>query len=235
MTGKEGASHRVRSHLHLEAAEYDRAIRTFIPGYEAMLALAAETALAGAPATVVDLGAGTGALSAVLLERSPAVRVELLDVDPEMLEVARTRPALQGGRASFREGSFTGPLPAADAFVASLSLHHLPTREERTAVFRGVFQALPPEGILVDADVTMPRDPGERAAAYLAWAEHLVASGIPEPQAWRHFLEWSGEDTYLSPEEELGMLEAAGFQAELLWQDRVSTLLVGRKGVSPGG
>ena len=53
----------VASHLGISVREYDRRIRTFIPNYEEMLDEAA-SALDPAAATIIDLGVGTGALSA---------------------------------------------------------------------------------------------------------------------------------------------------------------------------
>lgn len=57
-------AHSVRRHLRVETEEYDAAIRRFIPGYDEMLSEAAAAVATVAPARVIDLGAGTGALSA---------------------------------------------------------------------------------------------------------------------------------------------------------------------------
>ena len=223
-------SHSVRRHLHLEVREYDEAIRRFIPGYEEMLAVAAGEALAVAPARVLDLGSGTGALAGELLDRSPDPVVELLDADPEMLERARERLAAHGERARFRTGSFTEPLPEADAVTASLSLHHLPTLEEKAQVFRRIAATLPEGGVFVNADVTLPGGEADRAAAFRQWASHLVASGIPEERAWQHFREWADEDTYFAVEEEMAAMRDAGLKPGLVWQDRVVTVVSARKG-----
>ena len=87
--------HRVAGHLGVAADDYDRTIRTFIPGYERMLATVVHWLDGRVPAggLVVDLGAGTGALSAAILAALPDVRVQLVDIDPNMLEVAATRCA----------------------------------------------------------------------------------------------------------------------------------------------
>ena len=78
-----------------------------------MLATAVELLAALAPPTahVLDLGGGTGALSAAVLDRLPQVRVTLLDVDAAMLDEARRRLGPFGERVEFREGSFLDPLP----------------------------------------------------------------------------------------------------------------------------
>ena len=60
-------SHTVRRHLRVGADAYDEMIRRFIPGYEAMLEVAARTVANNEPGHVLDLGAGTGALSEAVL------------------------------------------------------------------------------------------------------------------------------------------------------------------------
>lgn len=229
------ADHRVRTHLHVEVEEYDAAIRRFIPGYETMLERAADVVLGSGAGTVLDLGAGTGALSEVVLARGGEEVVVALDVDPEMLEVAHRRLVRFGSRARFSEASFLGPLPACDAVMASLSLHHVPSPEEKREVYHRIAEALPPGGVFVNADVTMPEVGEARDRAWRGWADHLVASGIAEADAWRHFEEWAGEDTYFPVALELRLMGEAGLDARQVWSDGVSTLLVGTKIVSGGG
>jgi methylase of polypeptide subunit release factors len=57
--------------------DYDAQIRRFIPGYDDMLATAVErlAALIAPTARVLDLGGGTGALSAAVLGGVPNARV----------------------------------------------------------------------------------------------------------------------------------------------------------------
>jgi SAM-dependent methyltransferase len=221
-------SHSVRRHLHVEIEEYDAQIRRFIPGYEEMIATAAARALSGAPGRVLDIGSGTGALAAAVLGRSEGVTVELLDVDPEMLDQARVRLEPFGGRAVFTVGSFLDPLPRADAMMASLSLHHIPTLEEKAAMYARIGEALPSGGIFVNADATLPTADPERADTWRHWADHMVAHGIAEEDAWRHFESWSEEDTYFPLEDELRAMREAGLAAECVWREGISTVTVGR-------
>lgn len=222
-------SHSVRSHLRLDIEEYDESIRRFIPGYESMLARATEHLLASGPRRVLDVGAGTGALAGVVLEVDPRVRVELLDIDPEMLDRARGRLSRHGERVAFREGSYEAALPPCDGACASLSLHHVPSLPKKTEVYRRIFEALPDGGVFVNADAVVPADGPGRDATFRSWADHLVASGIPEEQAWRHFEEWAEEDTYFPLEDELAALGAAGFETECLWQEGPMAVLAGRR------
>ena len=222
-------SHSVRSHLRLEIDAYDETIRRFIPGYEEGLDRIAREIAAIRPALVLDLGAGTGALAEVLLEQGGVEAVEAIDVDPEMLDRARTRLKRFGSRARFRECSFDAPLPPCDAVAASLALHHVPLLESKCALYEHVFRVLRPGGVFANVDVTLSVDPVAREQTYRIWTAHLVSRGIDERRAHEHFDEWSSEDTYFSVDEELDAMRQAGFRAECVWRDPPNTLLVGRK------
>lgn len=211
--------HSVRRHLRLEIEEYDLAIRRFIPGYDTMLSVAADAVASARPSVAVDLGAGTGALSEALLLKRGIGRVDLLDVDPEMLEQARTRLAGFGERATFSLGMFEDELPRADAYAASLALHHIGTIEEKAELFSRIFSALPEGGIFVNADANMPREEIPRKRMFRKWADHMVAAGISEERAWQHFEEWAEEDTYLPIDEELRHLRNVGFEAHRTWSE----------------
>lgn len=222
--------HSVRRHLRVEIDAYDRAIRSFVPGYEEMLRAAArEIAAAAGGGPILELGAGSGAFSEALLEHREVGAVELVDADAEMLARARARLARFGDRARFREASFDDPFPPCAAAAASLALHHVPTLDGKRALYRRIGAALPPGGVFVNADVTMPAAPAARAAAYRRWTAHMAAHGVDEAQARRHFAEWSEEDTYFPLEDELAAMTEAGFAARQVWSETPISVLAGRK------
>ena len=227
MTGV--APHSVRRHLRVATSAYDATIRQFIPGYEAMLRVAARELAPVASGRVLDLGGGTGALAEAILEVGGG-GVELIDIDREMLAQARTRLARFGRRARFTEASFLQALPRCHGVAASLALHHVPTLEVKRSLYRRIHEALEPGGVFVNADATMPAEPAAAEATWRAWAEHMVAQGIEEGRAFEHFEEWSEEDTYFPLEDELVAVAAAGFDAECVWQEAGIAVVVGRKG-----
>ena len=222
------STHSVRRHLRIEIATYDAMIRRFTPGYETMIEVVAGALAASGPDHVIDLGAGTGALSEAILAHDGARTVELIDVDGEMLDQARRRLERFEGRVRVREMSFLAALPRCDGAAASLALHHIPALEEKRALYARIRAAVRPGGIFVNADGTMPADPAGREATYRAWAEHMMACGIDEARAFEHFEEWAGEDTYFPLDEELAAMRAAGFAAECIWHEGSIAVVVGR-------
>lgn len=223
-------SHSVRRHLRVAISAYDATIRQFIPGYEEMLRTAARELAPVSSGLVLDLGAGTGALAEAILETSQAGTVELVDVDAEMLDQARTRLARFGSRARFTEAPFLEPLPRCDGVAASLALHHIPELDAKRTLYGRIHDALEPGGVFVNADATMPAEPAAQAATWRGWADHLVSHGIEEQRAFEHFEEWSEEDTYFPLEDELAAVAAAGFEAECVWLEVGIAVVVGRKG-----
>ena len=222
-------SHSVRTHLRLEIDDYDEKIRRWIPGYEMMIGTAAEAVAEISPDLVIDIGSGTGALAEAILERDSVGAVQLLDIDPEMLEHGASRVARFGARARPTLQSYDDAFESCDAFSASLSLHHIPTLGGKTDLFRRAFAALRPGGVLVNGDINMPADPDEARPLYSFWAEHQMENGISEEQAWAHFDVWAGEDTYLPLEDELTALRAVGFNAARVWNEGPVGVVVARK------
>lgn len=228
-----GMSHSVRSHLQLEIDDYDEKIRRWIPGYETMIRTAAEAVAEVCPDVVLDIGSGTGALAEAILEHDTVGSVTLVDIDPEMLDRGARRVARFGERARPMLGSYDDPLPQCDAVSASLALHHIASLEAKAALFRKVFDALRPGGVLVNGDINMPADPEEARALYAFWARHQVEHGISEDQAWAHFEVWAGEDTYLPLPDELEALRSIGFEATRIWNTGPVGVVLARKPSPP--
>src|SRR5262249_30630673 len=163
--------HSVKRHLDVDADAYDAEIRRFIPHYDDMLATGVELLASLVPpaAHVLDLGGGTGALSAAVLRRMPEARVTLLDVDRAMLAEARRRLSPFGDRVQLREGSFLDPLPAADAVVASLALHHVRDLGAKTNLYRAIHTALAVGGAFLNLDAALTEGPRLNALMFDRW------------------------------------------------------------------
>ena len=220
-------AHSVKRHLDVDADAYDVQIRRFIPYYDDMLATGVELLAALAPPTarVLDLGGGTGALSAAVLAGMPEARVTLLDVDSAMLGEARRRLARFGDRVELREGSFLDPLPRADAVTASLALHHVHDLDAKTGVYRAIHAALAPGGVFVNLDAAITEGPRLGALVFRRWATGMAEHGIGEAEARDHFAAWAEEDRYFPLDAELAALRRAGFaEVECFWRRAASSV-----------
>jgi tRNA (cmo5U34)-methyltransferase len=207
--------HRVLAHLGLQAREYDAAIRTYIPQYNQMIA----TVVSLVQGDIIDLGAGTGALAAAILDAHPTARVKLVDIDPAMLEAARERVAPFGDRAALVHASFDAALPPCDAVVASLALHHVPELDRKRALYARVFEALRPGGGLVIADATVHEQGKEHDVAFRMWSAWMADHDIAQSAADVLFAKWAGEDRYYPLATELRLLADAGFaRPECFWK-----------------
>lgn len=214
--------HRVAGHLGVAATDYDRTIRTFIPGYERMVATVVHWLEGHLPADglVVDLGAGTGALGAAVLDALPDVRVELVDIDPNMLEVAAARCAAHAGRFRVRQARFQDELPRCDAVVASLALHHVASHAEKRDLYRAICDALAPGGLLAVADALIYPDGLERERMIEDLFAHMAENGISASEAAGHLGQWAEEDFYVPLPDELRLISDAGFpRPDVFWRD----------------
>lgn len=225
-------SHSVASHLQIEIADYDRFIRTIIPGYDAMRAvqLALLDQVLPRRGRVLDLGGGTGALAAAVAGKFPEVKVEIWDTDPAMLAVARERCAGFGERVSYVDRSFAEALPGCDAVVACIALHHVKDLAPKGKIYANIHRALRTGGVFANADATMSSDLRVRGAAHQAWTEFMIGQGISAQQTADYFAQWAKEDYYPPLATELELLRLAGFaEPECFWRTAPFTVFGGVK------
>jgi tRNA (cmo5U34)-methyltransferase len=218
----------VASHLGIRLRDYDRMIRTFIPDYEVMLdeaASALRLVRRRAP-VVVELGIGSGALARRCVAVAPRARIIGFDLDADILALARKRlgPRLTASSGDF----FNTALPRCDVVTASFALHHIRTRARKAAMYRRCFRALRPGGLFVTADCCLATDPRQRGRDRAAWRAHLEQYYRPK-RAEGFLRAWAKEDVYFSLEDEIDLLERAGFRVDVRWRRRSFAVLVGIK------
>jgi tRNA (cmo5U34)-methyltransferase len=225
-----GETHSVKRHLDVDAEGYDVQIRRLIPHYDDMITTGVELLAVLAPAEghILDLGGGTGALSSAVLEGLPGVRVTVLDVDTDMLGEARSRLEPFADRVAFREGSFLDPLPAADAVVASLALHHVHDLGAKTALYRAIRDTLSSGGVLLNLDAAVTEEARLNGVVFDRMAARMADHGIADAEARGHFASWSDEDRYFPLDAELRALRDAGFdEVECFWRRGLCAIVCG--------
>lgn len=142
--------------FHWDPETYLEQIRAEVPRFDE-LQTATIAAIPYEPASVLELGVGTGETTRRLLERFPDARITGLDSSPEML--FRTR----GLGIETRLARMEDPLPDGpwDLVISVLSVHHL-TSEHKRDLFRRVREharALVIGDIVAGADPVAPIDP----------------------------------------------------------------------------
>jgi trans-aconitate methyltransferase len=215
----------VAAHLGIDLAQYDGRIRTFIPHYEEMLDVAA-AAIDPDSGIVVDLGVGTGALSARCRTVAPAAKFVGIDSDPEMLKAAEKRvPAAKLICNSFLRCE----IPSCDAVVASFALHHVRTRSAKRGLYQRIATALRSGGQIVNVDCQPAQEKEIARRQFEAWKAHLRLS-YDEQQSSDYLAAWAKEDEYVPLASEIALMEHAGFSVEVLWRKDAFAVLQGRRG-----
>jgi tRNA (cmo5U34)-methyltransferase len=220
----------VATHLGISLDDYDRKIRSFIPQYDVMLSTAAgvvQRINAAAP-VIVDLGVGTGALAQACLAVRPDARLCGVDEDAAILDVARSRLGHQPF-ATFLHGSFLEiALPACDAIVACIALHHVRDATRKGAFYRACRDVLRPGGLLVSADCFPASDPAEAAAQRAAWLQHMTTH-YSRDEAEGIMAAWAAEDVYFPLVDELDMLRSANLTADVIWRAGAFAVVAARR------
>ncbi len=158
--------------------------------------------------TLLDLGCGTGLELDEIFRLHPDIRVTGIDLAPGML--ARLREKHPERKLTLTVGDYlTVPLApcAFDVAVAFETLHHFPP-ETKLELFRRIFAALRPGGMLLEGDYIAESDEME-TYLFQELARRRARQHVPEG-TFVHF------DTPLTLAHELSLLSQAGFTAEVL-------------------
>lgn len=158
--------------------------------------------------TLLDLGCGTGLELDEIFRLHPDIRVTGIDLAPGML--ARLREKHPERKLTLTVGDYlTVPLApcAFDVAVAFKTLHHFPP-ETKLGLFRRIFAALRPGGMLLEGDYIAESDEME-TYLFQELAQRRARQHVPEG-TFVHF------DTPLTLAHELSLLSQAGFTAEVL-------------------
>lgn len=214
-----------RQHFDLMADQYDELFVTHMHAYDqthemilAMLPFAQQDEV-----RVLELGTGTGNLMQKLLDRFPHSTAVGYDLSREMLARARAKLASYGGRVQLQQGdisqlSFPGPF---DAVISAIAVHHVPP-PDKPALFRRLYDALRPGGVLVLGDAFQAATPALAERYRQLSKQALQHQGIVETPVYTAYRSRSsqpsgGSSTHL--QEYLLWMEEAGFgQVDCVWK-----------------
>ncbi|MBD2871298.1 class I SAM-dependent methyltransferase [Paenibacillus arenilitoris] len=201
----------VKKQFDAAARDYDRQRRQLIPCFDDFYGTAADwVRFGGTTPRILDLGAGTGLLSAFMRDKFPDAALTLIDLSDEMLKEARAR-FKDDPNVRYVAGDYTAyPYEERyDAVVSSLSIHHLP-HEAKRALFRTVHGLLADGGVFVNADQAAGATPYFDESYMARWREEIRKSGLPA-QAIDASIERRKLDINAGAFDQLQWLREAGF------------------------
>jgi ubiquinone/menaquinone biosynthesis C-methylase UbiE len=167
---------------------------------------------------VLELGCGTGTLTALLAERYPEARLTAIDASPEMIQIARGR--LPDDRVSFEVSLFEElslPERSFDLIASNMSLHHI---REKGPFYRRLHDAIRARGHLILGDELTGALPRIAELNWNAWLEFARSDGRLSDEEIAGTIEHEKEfDHYETLPDQIDMLRAAGFEpVDCVWR-----------------
>lgn len=170
------------------ASRYDSQRRWIIPeidDYYSAAVWAAECP--GSRPAILDIGAGTGLLSALVIRKYPDASLTLVDLSEPMLSIAKERFAKRNDvryiTGDYSSVDFAGRY---DLICSALSIHHL-EHEDKRKLYKKIFDALHHGGIFVNADQVLGETP-EINRRYIAYWDEFLEPCPLSPKDKKHML-----------------------------------------------
>ena len=222
----------IKNAFNTIATEYDAQRKYIIPHMDEFYGTAVWAAESDKknPA-ILDVGAGTGLLSALMLAKFPGASMTLMDISEKMLGVARERftdrKNIRFIVNDYSKAELGGPY---DIVCSALSIHHLGS-EEKCQLFHRIHASLHTGGIFVNADQAEGETPYFRERYLEYWNAFLRAGPLNDGQ---HEEILKRRDTLDRNEKlsiQLAWLRECGFtDVDVVWKNRTFIVTVARKG-----
>jgi tRNA (cmo5U34)-methyltransferase len=178
---------------------------------------------------ILDLGAGTGLFSGMVLQKYPAARMTLVDVSDKMLEGARER--LRGyEEVDYVVGDYSTLTfdQSYDIVISSLSIHHLP-HPAKQQLFAAIHQSLKDGGIFVNSDQVKANHPQLDDYYRRRWLDYINESGLDQVSIDAS-IERRKLDINAKLDDQISWMEQAGFRVvDCLYKYLDFAVFYGRK------
>ena len=216
----------------LAAGDYDRARRRLVPGFDDFYRAAIDSIPFEREREfdVLDLGAGTGLMSAFVAYSFPNARITMSDISDAMLERARERFELGGERFRFFVADHaTAELNGSyDVVISALSIHHLEDTQ-KAALMKRIYGALREGGVFIQADQFRAATAELDQRHHERWLTRARELGVSEKDL-AQALERMKFDRNATLDDQLRWMREAGFRdVECAYLHLIFTVYSGRK------
>ncbi len=218
------------------ASVYGANMAHWIPDFAYAHQLLLESSALHLPANAngVELGAGSGRVSKLLLETFPDLQLTLVDLSPNMLSEAEKQLAPYARRCRFLVGdifdaSLDFPRGSLDYVVSVFAICHAQGLEVYEQLYRRIHGWLKPKGYFVCYDHVLGDTFQLTALNALGWHRLLSVRQTAE-QAKDGIVSTYQEDSPLSLRQHLNLLSAVGFSAvDVLYKRDIFGMYAGVK------
>ncbi|WNC12119.1 methyltransferase domain-containing protein [Brevibacillus brevis] len=201
----------VRTRFDEVAHQYDNQRRKLIPCFDDFYEIAVSIARTDSTSPhILDLGAGTGLFSSLILQKYPTASITLIDISEKMLETAQER--LKGfSNVRYIVGDYTNFVSQEtyDMVISALSIHHL-SDANKWQLYQNSYANLKKNGVFINADQVLGHTPFIESLYKKDWKQKVEASDLSKDE-----IESAYERTKLdqmSPlETQVKWLQQAGF------------------------
>jgi tRNA (cmo5U34)-methyltransferase len=213
------------------ASEYDAQRKWIIPQFEDFYQNAVRAAeWPGLEPAILDIGAGTGLLSALFLEKFPKAALTLMDISDNMLQVARDRFSGREGisyrACDYRNGELGGPY---DIICSALSIHHL-EHDEKRSLYGRIHAALNSGGVFVNAEQAEGETPEQHMRNMKYWDDFVSSGPLPQNVARNAMARRDTLDRMERVSVQLSWLREAGFSSvDVVYKNRMLVVIRGWK------
>ena len=214
------------------AREYNQLIRLWVPWYDEIIAMTVGN-LPDRPSQpcVLDLGGGTGNLSATLIEKYPQAEIHIVDFSSKMIDFCQQR-FVNNDRVQVYEQDFMTldfEEAAFDHVISQITLHHLEDANKKQ-LFQNVHKWLKPGGTLSYSDIFRGINNDVHDRYNSQWKTACYELGASDEQ-WNHF--WDHDqryDRHIPIVDVVNWLQEIGFkEIDITWRHSLWANMVARK------
>jgi tRNA (cmo5U34)-methyltransferase len=229
--------HDIKARFEAEpAASYGSNMARWIPDFDYTHQLLLESIALHLPPNGIglELGAGSGRVSKLLLETFPDLHLTLVDISENMLGEAANQLAVHAGRYQSTvhdifDAQLDFPASSFDCVVSVFAICHAQGSDVYEQLYRRIYRWLKPQGYFVCYDHVLGDTFELTALNALGWHRLLSTSQTAE-QASAGIVSTYQEDSPLSLRQHMHTLSAVGFAAvDVLYKRDIFAIYAGIK------